>query len=332
MGGVLTFPRCAVVYIHFFIRAEFIMLKYCFQRIFYAIPTLFFIITLSFFLMKVAPGGPFDGERPLPQAVLDNLRAYYNLDKPLHIQYVDYLWGILHFDLGPSYTSRDFSVAELLAKGFPYSLQLGLYSIIFGVVTGVLAGTVSALRQNTWADYTVMTFAMSGVAIPNLVLGPVLIMVFALWVDWFPAGGWGDGGLHNLFLPVITLGTAYTGAFARITRGAMIESLGENHIRTARAKGLPEYLVVWRHALKPALMPVVTLLGPATAGVVTGSVVIESIFGLPGVGQYFVQGALSRDYPLVMGTVIMYGSLIILANLLVDMAYAYLNPQIRLRD
>ena len=308
------------------------MLKYILQRILYAIPTLFVIITVSFFLMKIAPGGPFDGERPLPEVVLKNLRAYYNLDVPVYQQYLDYLWGVLHFDLGPSYTSRDFSVAELLGQGFPYSLKLGMYSLLFGLITGVFLGTWAALRQNSWVDYTVMGVAMAGVAIPNLVLGPVLILIFALWVDWVPAGGWGDGGFANLVLPVITLGTALTGSFARITRGSMIESLGANHIRTARAKGLKESLVVWRHAMKSAMMPVVSYLGPVTAGVITGSVVIEQVFGLPGVGSYFVQGALSRDYPLVMGTVIFYGFLIIMANLIVDIVYAFLDPQIRFND
>ena len=308
------------------------MFKYILQRILHSIPTLFIIITLSFFLMKIAPGGPFDGERPLPEIVLKNLRAYYNLDVPLYQQYLDYLWGVLHFDLGPSYTSRDFSVQELLSQGFPYSLKLGVYSIIFGMVTGVFLGAWAALRQNTWVDYTVMGVAMAGVAIPNLVLGPVLILIFALWVDWVPAGGWGDGGFENLILPVLTLGTALTGAFARLTRGSMIEALGANHIRTARAKGLKETAVVWRHAMKLAMMPVVSYLGPLVAGVITGSVVIEQVFGLPGIGNYFVQGALSRDYPLVMGTVIFYGSLIIVANLIVDILYAFLDPQIRLND
>lgn len=308
------------------------MLRYIVERILYAIPTMFIIITLSFFLMKVAPGGPFDGERPLPEVVLKNLRAHYHLDKPVHLQYIDYLWGVVRFDLGPSYTSRDFSVSELLAQGFPYSLRLGLYSLLFGLITGIFAGAWAALRQNSWVDYTLMGVAMSGIAIPNIVLGPLLILLFALWIDWFPAGGWGDGGLHHLFLPVITLGTAYTGAFARITRGAMIETLSANHIRTARAKGLKEYLVLWRHAMKSAMMPVISYLGPVMATVITGSVVIETIFGLPGIGQYFVQGALSRDYPLVMGTVIFYGFLIILANLMVDVMYAYLDPQIRLKS
>ena len=308
------------------------MLKYILKRILYAIPTMFVIITLSFFLMKVAPGGPFDGERPLPEVILKNLRAYYNLDVPVYQQYFNYIWGILNFDLGPSYTSRDFSVSELLGQGFPYSLKLGIYSLLFGLITGVFLGTWAALRQNTWVDYTVMTVAMAGVAIPNLVLGPVLILIFALWVDMVPAGGWGDGGFSNLVLPVITLGTALTGGFARITRGSMIESLGANHIRTARAKGLKESLVVWRHAMKSAMMPVVSYLGPVTAGVITGSVVIEQIFGLPGIGSYFVQGALSRDYPVVMGTVIFYGTLIIVANLIVDIAYAFLDPQIRFDD
>lgn len=307
------------------------MLGYIVRRILYAIPTLFVIITLSFFLIKVAPGGPFSGERSLPESVLQNLRAYYHLDKPVYLQYVDYLWGILRFDFGPSYTSRDFSVMELLMQGFPYSLQLGLYSLIFALVSGVCAGCWSALRQNTRVDYVMMGLAVAGVSIPNIVLGPTLILIFALWVDWFPAGGWGKGGFSHLLLPVLTLGSAFTGSFARMTRGAMIEVLGSHYIRTARAKGLREHLVVWRHALKPSMISVVSYLGPVAVGLITGSVVIEFVFGLPGIGQYFVQGALSRDYPLVMGTVIFYGILIVTANLLVDVAYAYLDPQVRLK-
>lgn len=307
------------------------MLKYILSRIFWSIPTMLVIITLAFFLMRFAPGGPFDNQRLLSESTWERILMHYHLDEPWYIQYLDYLWCVLNFDLGPSLSSRYFSVSELLLTGFPYSLKLGLYALVFGFVTGVLAGTCAALRQNTRTAYVVMSFAVVGMAIPNMVLGPILILVFALWVDWFPSGGWGEGDLTHLFLPVLTLGTAYTGAFARITRGAIIEVLRADYICTARAKGLKEHIVVWHHAMKSAMIPLVSYMGPLGVSLITGSVVIEFVFGLPGVGQQFVQGALSRDYPLVMGTMILYGTLIILANLLVDIVYVYLDPQIRLK-
>ncbi len=298
-------------------------------RILQSVPTLLIVITISFFMIRLAPGGPFDLERPLPPVVLENLRAYYQLDLPVYQQYFNYLWGIIRGDLGPSYNYRDFSVTELLVQGLPYSAIVGFWSLVLAVGGGVFLGSLAALRRNTKTDYTAMGIAMFGVAIPNFVLAPVLILWFAVYFDWFPAGGWGNGGFANLALPVFTLGTAYMGAVARLTRGAMIESLNQQYIRTARAKGLKERLVIWRHALKPALMPVVSYLGPATAGILTGSLVIEQIFGLPGIGRYFVQAALGRDYPLVMGTVVFYSILVIVANVIVDIIYGFLDPRIR---
>ncbi len=298
------------------------------KRILQSIPTLWLVITISFFMMRMAPGGPFDMERALPPVVEQNLKAYYNLDKPLFTQYTDYLAGVLRGDLGPSYNYRDFSVSELILGGLPYSAIIGFWSLLFALIGGVLLGSIAALRRNSGTDYMAMTVSMFGVAIPNFVLAPILILWFAVWNDWFPAGGWGDGGFANLALPVFTLGTAYMGGIARLTRGSMIEALGANHIRTAHAKGLSEKMVVWRHAMKSALIPIVSYLGPASAGIITGSLVIEQIFGLPGIGRYFVQAALGRDYTLVMGTVIFYGAVIILANLIVDIVYGLLDPRL----
>ena len=305
-------------------------LLFLLRRLGQAVPTLWLIITLSFFIMRAAPGGPFDLERQLPEIVEKNLRAYYNLDKSLFWQYTDYLLDVLKGDLGPSYNYRDFTVNELIVDGLPYSATVGIWSLLLAVVGGVLLGSIAALRRNSATDHVAMTTAMVGVAIPNFVLAPVLVLWFAVWNDWFPAGGWGDGGFANLALPVITLGTAYMGNIARLTRGSMIEALGAPHIRTAYAKGLPERLVVWRHAMKSAMMPVVSYLGPAFAGIVTGSLVIEQIFSLPGIGRYFIQAALGRDYTLVMGTVIFYSVLIILCNLIVDIIYGFLDPRVRI--
>ncbi len=304
-------------------------LSFMLRRTLQAIPTMWLVITISFFLMRAAPGGPFDLERSLPPVIKANLNAYYHLDKPLFSQYLDYLWGVMRGDFGPSYNYRDFSVSELILDGLPYSAVIGFWSLLLAVVGGVFLGSISALKRNSKTDYSAMTFAMAGVAIPNFVLAPVLILWFAVFNDYFPAGGWGDGGFSNLALPVITLGTAYMGSIARLTRGSMIEALGANHIRTARAKGLSETLVVWRHAMKSAMIPVVSYLGPASAGIITGSLVIEQIFGLPGIGRYFIQAALGRDYTLVMGTVIFYGAMIIFFNLIVDFLYGFLDPRIR---
>ena len=232
-------------------------------------------------------------------------------------------------DFGPSFKYRDFTVTELIAQGLPVSLRLGLSALIVAVLAGVTLGTLAALRQNSWLDHTVMSLAMTGIALPNFVVGPLLSLVFGVYLRLLPTGGWGGGAADHMVLPVIALALPYIAYIARLTRGSMIEVMRSNYIRTARAKGLPEWLVVRRHALKAGLLPVVSFLGPAAAGLITGSVVIETIFGLPGTGRYFVQGALNRDYTLVMGVVIFYASLIIVLNLIVDALYGLLDPRVR---
>ena len=305
------------------------MQRYVIRRFLSAIPTLFIIITVAFFMMRVAPGGPFDTDRSLPPEIEANLLAAYDLDKPLVVQYWHYLVGVLHGDFGPSFKYKDFSVTDLILVGFPVSLQLGLNAILLALVIGVPIGTLAALRQNSATDYSVMTGAMVGIAIPNFVMAPLLTLVFGVFLGWLPVAGWNNGAWPNRILPVISLALPYVAYVSRLTRGSMIEVLRSNYIRTARAKGLPERKVLTRHAMKAALLPVVSFLGPATAGIVTGSVVIEQIFSLPGIGRYFVQGALNRDYTLVMGVVIFYASLLILLNMIVDILYAVLDPKVR---
>lgn len=303
------------------------MLSYIVRRLLVAIPTLFLIITIAFFMMRVAPGGPFDGERALPPAVEANIAARYNLDRSLVVQYGLYLGNVLRGDFGPSLRARDFTVTELLVQGFPVSLQLGGIALVLAAVLGMTLGTTAALRQNSAYDYGVMATAMSGIAIPNFVMAPLLTLVFGIYLSWLPVGGW--RGVDSMILPIVALALPQVAYVARLTRGSMIETLRANFIRTARAKGLPERVTIMRHALKGGLLPVVSYLGPAAAGLITGSVVIEQIFGIPGIGRYFVQGALNRDYPLVMATVIFYGSLIIVLNLVVDVLYGLLDPKVR---
>ena len=305
------------------------MLRYSLKRLLGAIPTLLILMTLAFFMMRMAPGGPFDTEKSLPPEIQANLDKKYHLDEPLIQQYGRYLLDVVRGDFGPSFQYKDYSVNELIATGFPVSLRLGLSAIAIALVVGVGLGTIAALRQNSSADYTVMTLAMTGISIPNFVLAPILILIFAVYLGWLPAGGWNDGAFKNTILPIIGLALPQIAYISRLMRGSMIEVLRSNPIRTARAKGLPERVVILRHALKPALLPVVSFLGPATAAVITGSVVIEQIFGIPGLGRYFVQGALNRDYTLVMGVVVFYGILIILFNFIVDLVYAMLDPKVR---
>ncbi len=305
------------------------MLRYSLKRLLGAIPTLLILMTLAFFMMRAAPGGPFDTEKSLPPEIQANLDKKYHLDEPLIQQYGRYLWDLAHGDFGPSFQYKDYSVNELIATGFPVSLRLGLSAIAIALVVGVGLGTLAALRQNSATDYSVMTLAMTGISIPNFVLAPILILIFAVYLGWLPAGGWNDGAWRNTILPIIGLALPQIAYISRLMRGSMIEVLRSNPIRTARAKGLPERVVILRHALKPALLPVVSFLGPATAAVITGSVVIEQIFGIPGLGRYFVQGALNRDYTLVMGVVVFYGMLIILFNFIVDLVYAMLDPKVR---
>ncbi len=305
------------------------MLSYVARRFFSAVPTLFIIVTVAFFLIRVAPGGPFDLERPLEAKVMENLNRIYQLDKPLWQQYALYLESLLRGDLGPSFYFRDFSVNELFARGLPISIQLGSAALVLALLIGGLLGVIAALRQNRGTDVAVMATATFGITIPNFVVAPLLTLLFAIWLGWLPAGGWGDGALANKILPIFTLALPQIAIIARLTRGSMIEMLRANHIRTARANGLPGYVVVGVHALRGALLPVVSYLGPAAAALLTGSVVIETIFGIPGVGRYFVQGALNRDYTLVMGTVIMIALFIIVFNLIVDLLYAVLDPRVR---
>ncbi len=305
------------------------MLGYTIRRLLGAIPTLLILIGLAFFLIRAAPGGPFDRERQLLPEIEANLRAVYHLDEPLYQQFGRYVWGLLHFDFGPSFQYRDYTVTELITAGFPVSLTLGAYAIVVAVLFGVTAGSIAALRQNSAIDHGVMAVSMTGISIPNFVMAPLLVLVFAIYLRWLPAGGFGAGSLRNLVLPVTALALPQIAYLARLTRGSMIEVLRSNFVRTARAQGLPTWAVVVKHALKPALLPVVSYLGPATAAVITGSVVVEQIFSIPGLGRYFVAGALNRDYTLVMGVVVFYGVLVIVFNFLVDVAYGWLDPKVR---
>jgi len=305
------------------------LFRYSLNRLLGAIPTLLILIALAFFMIRLAPGGPFDSERALLPEIEANLRAAYHLDESLPQQFLRYLGGLLRGDFGPSFQYRDFTVTELIATGFPVSLRLGGAAMLLALLVGVTAGSIAAWRQNSMTDHAVMAVSMTGISIPNFVMAPILILVFAVYLGWLPAGGLGQGSPKNMILPVISLALPQIAYIARLTRGSMIEVLRSNFIRTARAQGLSTLTIVLRHALKPALLPVVSYLGPATAAVITGSVVIEQIFGVPGLGRFFVQGALNRDYTLVMGVVVFYGTLIIVFNFLVDLAYAWLDPKVK---
>jgi len=304
------------------------MLSFAFRRLLSAIPTLLVLLALSFALIRVAPGGPFDTEKTIPPEIQERLNETYHLDEPLWQQFGRYLGDLLQGDFGPSFQYKDYTVSELIAAGFPVSLQLGGLAMLLALLVGISIGTLAALKQNSRTDHVVMGAAMTGISIPNFVLAPLLVLLFAGTLRWLPAGGLGDW--RNLVLPVISLALPQIAYIARLTRGSMIEVLRSDFIRTARAQGLPTLEIILGHALKPALVPIVSYLGPATAGIITGSVVIEQIFGVPGLGRYFVQGALNRDYTLVMGIVVFYGVLIIGFNFLVDLAYRWLDPRVKL--
>ncbi|MDD2341958.1 MAG: oligopeptide ABC transporter permease OppB [Tolumonas sp.] len=305
------------------------MLKFIIKRLLEAIPTLLVLITVSFFMMRFAPGNPFSSERKLPPEVMANIEAKYGLDKPVTEQYLVYLKNLAKGDLGPSFKYKDFTVNELVHQSFPVSAKIGGIAFILAVLVGVSFGIMAALRQNTWIDYLLMSTAMFGVVVPSFVLAPVLTLIFAIALHWLPAGGWQNGQLPYMVLPVIGMMMYYVSAIARIMRGSMIETLNANFIRTARAKGLPMHYIILHHALRPAMLPVVSYLGPAFVGIITGSVVIETMFGLPGIGQLFVNGALNRDYSMVMGLTILVGALTILFNAVVDILYAVIDPKIR---
>ncbi len=348
------------------------MLRFIIRRLLGAIPTLLIIVAMAFFMMRIAPGGPFDQERRLPPEIEKNILAAYDLDKPVLRQFFDvdmfvcqalfsppdaatlaarkltladgnyvdangkrarclggYVGKLLGGDFGPSYKYKDFTVAELIADGAPVSALLGISAILLATFVGMTLGTFSALRQNSIGDYSVMTLAMVGVTIPSFVMAPILTLIFGVYLGWLPVGGWAEGQLRNMVLPVISLSLLQIAVIARLTRGGMIEVLRSNYVRTARAKGLPERLVITRHAMRAALLPLVSYLGPATAGIVTGSLVVEQIFQLPGIGKYFINGALQRDYTLVMGVVILYATLVIMLNLVADVLYGILDPKVK---
>ncbi len=303
------------------------MLSFISRRLISAIPTLFLIVTISFFLIRLAPGGPFDLERPLEAKVMENLNKIYKLDRPLFEQYLLYLGALVRGDFGPSFIMRDFSVAELFARGLPISMMLGALALTVAVVVGGALGTIAAFRQNSAIDYMVTGLGTFGLTIPTFVVAPVLQIVFGLALSWLPVAGW-TGSPRNLILPVITLALPQIAVVARMTRASMIENLRSNHIRTLRSLGLP-WRVIVRHALRGAALPVISYLGPASAALLTGSVVVETIFSLPGIGRYFVEAALNRDYTLVMGTVVVVAVFVLIFNLIVDILYAVIDPRVR---
>lgn len=322
------------------------MFAYFVRRLLWAIPVLFFVILFTFALARSLPGGPFDraGDKSLPESVRININKKYNLDKPAYIQFALYLRDLGKGDLGPSFFYRGRSVNDIIKQTFPISLQLGILSILLGMVIGVPAGILAALRQNSWVDYSSSFIAILGVSLPNIVLGPLLIYLFAVQLGWLPAARWGasykefylgflppltaDFWSHAV-LPVVTLGTAISATFARLTRASLLQTIREDYIRTARAKGLTEWMTIFRHAMRNSMIPVVTVLGPLFAGIVTGTFIVESIFGIPGMGEFFVTSITNRDYPIILGTTLLYAVLLVMANLFVDLMYAWLDPRIR---
>ena len=305
------------------------MVRYFLKRLGGAIPTLFIVITLSFFLVRVAPGGPFDEERSLPPQIMANLERAYGLDEPLPVQYGRYLRSLLHGDFGPSFKYKDFSVTELIGQGLPVTLEIGSVALCVALCAGLAIGVFAALRHNSPSDYILMSVAVAGIAIPSFVTLPFLALVFGIYVHWLPVAGWEPGSIRHLVLPTIVLALPPLAYIARLTRASLLDVLQRPFIRTAVSKGLPPSAIILRHALRPALLPVAGYLAPAVASIMTGSLVVESIAGLPGVGRYLVQGALNRDYTLVLGMVILYSAILIGAGLLVDLLYAWLDPRVR---
>ena len=304
------------------------MLSLILRRIGIAIPVLLTVVTLTFLMVHSAPGGPFDEEKAVTPEVLAKLNEKYNLDQPLIIQYFDYLKGVVQGDFGPSFRYPGRSVTELISIGLPITFELALYSILFALAIGIFAGILGALRPNTPLDYIPMSTAMIGICIPSIILGPILTLVFGIWFEWLPVSGWGDMPGDKL-LPTLTLGTAYAAYCARLTRGGMLEVLNQDFIRTARAKGLSEPRVVIVHALRGGLTPVIAFLGPAMAGLLAGSFVVETIFGIPGLGRFYVEAAFNRDYTMILGSSIFFSFLIISFNLVSDLVAAALNPKLR---
>jgi oligopeptide transport system permease protein len=307
------------------------MLGYAFRRVLSALPIALIAVTVCFFILRVAPGGPFDGERALPPITLLNLRAHYSLDQPIWMQYLIYVGRLLQGDLGPSMVYNDFTVSQMLAIGLPFTLMLGFTAFVVATAVGLVAGALAAVNQNRWPDYALVAMVMVGLVIPNFLMGSLLQLLFGVYLRWLPAGGYVTGSWYHLVLPITVLALPHAGRIARLMRGSMIEVLGTNFVRTARSKGLGTRLILARHALKPALIPVVSYLGPGLSYLLTGSLVVESIFALPGIGKYFITAALNRDYGLVLGTTILYMFVILALNLVVDVIYAWLDPKVRYR-
>ena len=303
---------------------------YLLRRLLTAIPTLLVIITLAFALLHLAPGGPFDSQKAMLPEIRASLEASYHLNESVPRQYLRYLAQLAHGDMGPSFQYRNTSVNELIAQGLPIDLAVGSLALLLALVAGMPLGVLAALNRGGLWDKFAMTFALLGISVPVYITAPLLILLFAVTLHWLPGGDWGNGAPANLVLPVLALGLPYIAYVARILRASLIDVLDAPYIRTARAKGLPWRIVILRHALKPAVMPLVSFMGPAAIGVLTGSIVIETTFELPGIGRFFVDGAFNRDYTLVMGVTVLYGALIVAANLLVDLCYAWLDPRVRL--
>ncbi len=303
------------------------MFRFVLVRLLQAIPVLLIVISITFMLVRAAPGGPFDSEKNAPPEVIQKLNERYHLNDSLITQLSDYISNALQGDLGPSFRYPGRSVTEIIFTGLPVTLELGLYATCFAIVIGLLTGLIASYRPNSWQDYSAMTFAMTGICLPSFVLGPLLILIFSIWLEWLPVSGWNQFNGDKI-LPSITLGAAYAAYISRLTRGGMLEILSQDFIRTARAKGLSETRVILKHGLKGGLLPVVTFLGPAFAGLLSGSFIIETIFQIPGIGRLYVQAAFNRDYTMIMGTTIFFATLIVVFNLISDIIAAMLNPRI----
>jgi oligopeptide transport system permease protein len=304
------------------------MLRFAIGRLLQAIPVLLIVISVTFLLVHSAPGGPFSADKAVPPEVIKALEAQYNLDQPLWQQYLSYLGDVIQGDFGPSFKYSGRTVNELIAAGLPITAELGLYALLIALIIGITAGVMAAIRPNTLQDYIPMSGAMLGICMPSFLLGPLLVLVFGIYLDWLPVSGWGDIPGDKI-LPSITLGAAYAAYIARLSRGGMLEVLSQDYIRTARAKGLSEPLIIVKHALRGGLIPVVAFLGPAFAGLLGGSFVVETIFQIPGLGRFYVQAAFNRDYTMILGMTVFFATLIILFNLLSDMLAIWLNPKLR---
>ncbi len=307
------------------------MPRYILIRCLQALPVLFLVISITFFMIRAAPGGPFDSERAVAPEILQQLNARYDLDDPPLSQLGSYLLNLLQGDFGPSFRYPGRSVNELIYSGLPVTLELGVYALLFALLIGISTGVIAAVRPETWQDYLPMSVSMAGICLPSFVLGPLLVLVFAIWLEWLPVSGWGQYPGDKI-LPAITLGAGYAAYIARLTRGGMLEVMSMDYIRTARAKGLSEPMIILRHGLRAGLLPVVSFIGPAAAGLLSGSFIVETIYQIPGLGRFYIQAAFNRDYTMILGTTILFATLIVVTNLLSDIFSAMLDPRIRFRD